>query len=326
MLDRLLGRSGDDERLEEGLEKTRQGWLTRLAAVFGPVDITEATWQELEDQLILSDVGVGPAQEIIAELQREAREGGVSRADELPRFLHRVMVGSIGEVESDESQESADEVRSERAPGESRRAHVVMVVGVNGSGKTTSMAKLAALYQRSGSEVLMVVADTFRAAAKEQLEVWGERIGVPVLSGEEGGDPAAVVFDSLDSRLGRSADVVLIDTAGRLHTQKNLMAELEKVRRVSARVIDGAPHETLLVLDATTGQNGLMQARAFTDAVDVTGIILAKLDSSSKGGVALAVTRELGVKVQFVGTGEAVEDFAVFDADDYVAGLLGTRG
>lgn len=203
---------------------------------------------------------------------------------------------------------------------------VTLVVGVNGSGKTTSIAKLAVWHADQGRDCLMVVADTYRAAASEQLSIWGERTGAPVFSSAAGADPGSVVYDALSSRAGQSSDVVIIDTAGRLHTQRNLMAELEKVSRVASRVVEGAPHETLLVLDATTGQNGILQARAFTEAVDVSGLVLAKLDSSAKGGVALAVVRELGIPIRFVGTGESAGDLAVFDPDAYVRGLLGTSG
>jgi len=319
VLKRFFGRR-DEDKIEEGLTKTRQGLLGRLVGVFGPVDITDETWAELEAQLILSDVGALTAAEIIEELRKEARSEGVRRADELHAVLSRVMVRALnGAVGS----------RKDEPPGEPERPStspwVVLVVGVNGGGKTTTIAKLADWYRRQGKSVLMVAADTYRAAAAEQLQAWGERIDVPVITGRSGGDPGAVVFDALSSRRGRGSDVVIVDTAGRLHTQKNLMAELQKVQRVMGRVVPGAPHATLLVLDATTGQNGLFQARAFTEAVAVTDLVLAKLDSSAKGGVAFAVVRELGVPVVFVGTGERPEDLAPFDAAAYVAGLMGHR-
>jgi fused signal recognition particle receptor len=318
MLDRLLGREGQEEnqaRIEDGLTRTRKGFLDRLAGVLGPVDITDETWEELEAQLIVSDVGAATATEVIEELRKAARGAGVRRADELPSVLGAVLIECLdGSHGGDRPYQI----------GEGVGPWIVLVVGVNGSGKTTSIAKLAAWHVARDRAVLMVVADTFRAAAAEQLEAWGERISVPVFSGSSGGDPAAVVYDALSSRQGKASDVVIIDTAGRLHTQRNLMSELEKVQRVTSRAHEGAPHETLLVLDATTGQNGLLQARAFTSAVDVDGLVMAKLDSSAKGGVALAVVRELGVPIRYVGTGEGVDDFALFDPESYVAGLIGS--
>ena len=199
----------------------------------------------------------------------------------------------------------------------------VGLVGVNGSGKTTSIAKLAARFRREGRQVLLAAADTFRAAAMDQLEIWAGRAGVDIIRGAEGGDPGAVVFDALQAAASRGKDMVIVDTAGRLHTQYNLMAELQKVRKVAARGNEGAPHETLLVLDATTGQNALAQARHFQDAVDVTGVVLAKLDGTAKGGMVFAIARELGLPVRFVGTGETMEDLVPFDADAFVEGLIG---
>jgi len=316
-LKRLLGR-GDgpdpsEAQIEDSLAKTRTGFRERFAGLFGPVDITEATWEELEDRLIQSDVGAATATALVAELRDKARSVGVRRASELPPLLQAVMVRAL-------SGAASPVVGTSDPPPQPR---VTLVVGVNGSGKTTTIAKLAHRYKAEGRSVLLVAADTFRAAAIEQLQIWGARAGVPVVAGQPGGDPSAVVFDALNSTAGRSADEVIVDTAGRLHTQSNLMAELEKVRRVMARAFPAAPHETLLVLDATTGQNGLAQARAFTTAVNVSCLVLAKLDSSAKGGVAFAVTRELGLPIRFVGTGEALEDLAPFDAAAYAAGIVG---
>jgi fused signal recognition particle receptor len=346
VLKRLFGRD-DDEKLEDGLAKTRSGFLKRLAGVFGPVDITDDTWDELEAQLIQSDVGVQTAMEVVADLREEARYARVGRADELPDLLHEVMVRQLlvqsnGRAVTEDAPEArpGGEVGAAETGGEvadssaadaggsaaEARPHVILVVGVNGSGKTTTIAKLAGMYRDSGSSVLLVAADTFRAAAIEQLEIWGERAEVPVLAGQHGGDPGAVVFDALQAATSRGVDVVIIDTAGRLHTQTNLMAELVKVRNVAAGVVPGSPHETLLVLDATTGQNGMNQAKAFTDAVDVSGVVLAKLDSSAKGGVAFSITRELELPILYVGTGEGIDDLAPFDAAAYVDGVLGRSG
>ncbi len=318
MWKRLLGREDPAEReqeaqqIEQGLAKTRRGFLDRLAGVFGPVDITEGTWEELEERLIQSDVGVATATELVAQLRQQASYVGVRRADELPGLLHTVMVRAL-EAGGPEPE----------AAGARPQPFVTLVVGVNGSGKTTSIAKLAHWYKGHGQQVVLVAADTFRAAAIDQLQIWGERVAVPVVAGQPGGDPAAVVFDALSSTAGRGAGEIIVDTAGRLHTQTNLMAELEKVYRVIQRVRPDAPHETLLVLDATTGQNGLSQAQAFTRSVLVSGIALAKLDSSAKGGVAFAVTRELGLPIRWVGTGEGLADLAPFDAAAYAAGVLG---
>ena len=305
--------------VEEGLAKTRKGLLDRLAEVFGAVDITDRTWDDLEAQLIQADVGVQTAVQMVTELRERARFAGVRRANELPGLLHAVMVRTL------ESTGAAAD-----APGNgftaAAKPWIVLVVGVNGSGKTTTIAKLAAWHRRQGRAVVLVAADTFRAAAIEQLQAWGARAGVPVVAGQSGGDPGAVVFDALSSTAGSAADVVIIDTAGRLHTQFNLMAELTKVRSVVQRACPEGPHETLLVLDAMTGQNGLQQAKAFTSAVAVTDLGLAKLDSSAKGGVAFAVTRELKLPIRYVGTGERLEDFALFDPVAYVNGVLGDVG
>ncbi|RIL10530.1 signal recognition particle-docking protein FtsY [bacterium] len=324
MFKRLFGRGetpdspGARAQIEQSLGKTRTGLMGRLAEVFGPVDIDDDTWDALEAQLIRSDVGAQAAADIVAELREKARLAGVRRASELPDVLHRVMARALA---------AAAPPAADGAPaGDPPRPYVILVAGVNGSGKTTSIAKLAHQHVRDGRAVVLVAADTFRAAAIDQLKLWGERIGVPVIAGQPGGDPGAVVFDALNSHAARSADVVIVDTAGRLHTQANLMAELVKVRNVVARVMPDAPHATLLVLDATTGQNGLAQAKAFTAAVNVTGLILAKLDSTAKGGVAFAVVRELGVPIAYVGTGEQAADLAPFDAAAYVDGVLGRVG
>jgi fused signal recognition particle receptor len=301
--------------LDQGLERSRRSLLDQLTGPFRPVDITEETWELLEERLIQSDVGSATAQSLVRELKRQAGRRGIRRADELPRVLATLMVAQL---------EAAEDAGT-APPIPNGRPRVVLVVGVNGSGKTTSIAKLAHRYREAGQRVVLVAGDTFRAAAIEQLEVWGARCGVSVIGGQQGGDPGAAVFDALGSSVARNADVVIVDTAGRLHTQANLMAELQKVRSIVSRQVPGAPHDTLLVMDATTGQNGLSQARAFTESVGVTGLVLAKLDSSSKGGVAFAIARDLGLPIAFVGTGEGLDDLAPFDATQYVTGLLGLR-
>ena len=325
MLKRLFGR-GDDARPGDkaqadaaaaGLERSRRSLGTRLAEVFGPVDISDQTWEDLEDQLIQADVGVRTAVEMVEDLRAKARYAGARRASELPELMQQVMVKIL---------EGAADARHTPAEATIPKPFVILMVGVNGSGKTTTIAKLAERFRAEGRSVLLVAGDTFRAAAIDQLQVWGERVGVPVAAGQPDGDPGAVVFDALSSRQGKASDLIIVDTAGRLHTQHNLMAELIKVRAVVAGLIPGAPHETLLVLDATTGQNGLLQAKAFADAVEVSGLVLSKLDSSAKGGVAFAVTRELGLPIQYIGTGERLEDLVPFDPARYAAGLLGRLG
>lgn len=299
---------------DQALSASRRSWLGRLAAVFGPVDIDADTWESLELQLVAADVGSATAVELVEALKARASQAGVRRADELPGLLRAVIVRALAAPPS------------AAAPPADARPHVVLMVGVNGSGKTTTAAKLARRRAAAGDTVLLVAADTFRAAAVEQLASWAERIGVAVVHGTPGGDPGAVVFDALRSQLGRRADLVVIDTAGRLHTQHNLMAELAKVVAVIGREVPGAPHATLLVLDATTGQNGLVQARQFLAAAPVTGVVLAKLDGSARGGIALAIRRELGLPIAFIGTGEGIDDLAPFDAGAYVDGLLGADG
>jgi fused signal recognition particle receptor len=295
--------------LLQSLARTRNAVFGRIASIFGASEVTRETWDALEDLLIQADVGVETTLEIVQRLQRRARDEAILRADRLQGTL-------------------VEELRALLpAPGPlnlgGRPLDVVLVVGVNGSGKTTSIAKLAYCYRQQGRKVLLAAADTFRAAAIDQLRIWGERAGCTVVAGPEGGDPGAVVYDALQAATSRGQDMVIADTAGRLHTQHNLMQELTKVHRVAGKRVDGAPHETLLVLDATTGQNALSQARHFQEAVEVTGVVLAKLDSTARGGMVFAIAHQLGLPVRFVGTGEALEDLVPFDADTFVNGLFG---
>lgn len=326
MFKRFLGRSEptpdqaerlerEQAKVEEGLSKSRQGLLTKLGEVFGPVNITEETWEALELKLIQSDVGVTTSVAMVEDLREQARYAGVRRASELPAVLRAVMVKSLQKAGADADADEAE------APAP--QPYVLLMVGVNGGGKTTTIAKLAHRAKGEGRSVVLVAADTFRAAAIDQLGNWAERIDVPIIKGTPGGDPGAVAYDAMHAGVSLAADLVLIDTAGRLHTQKNLMQELKKVRAVVAKERPGAPHDTLLVLDATTGQNGLAQAKAFMEAVDVTGLVLAKLDSSAKGGIAFAVARELGLPILYVGLGEGLDDLIPFDAERYVDALLG---
>ena len=293
--------------LRDSLAKTRQSVFGRIATLLGQNEITEATWDELEATLIQSDLGAALADEIVASLERRAEADGLVRAEQLKAALRAELRARLGEAKT---------LSVNAKPG------VVMLVGVNGSGKTTTAAKLARYFQRQKRSVLLGAADTFRAAAVEQLQVWGERLDVPVIAGQPNADPGAVAHDAVAAAKARNVDVLIVDTAGRLQTKHNLMEELKKVRGVIARGLPGAPHETLLVLDAVTGQNALSQARAFKDAVGVTGVILAKLDGSAKGGMAFAIRQELGLPISFVGTGEQFEDFEAFDPEKFVEGLL----
>jgi fused signal recognition particle receptor len=295
--------------LRQGLTKTREAVFGRVTTLLGQSQVTPELWDELEVLLIQADVGVSTTLELLDRLRKRAARDGITHADVLRGALKielRAMLGEAGPLDLDSS----------------RPLTVILIVGVNGSGKTTSIAKLAAWCKRQDRSVLLAAADTFRAAAGEQLDIWAERVGVPIVGGQSGSDPGAVVFDAVQAARARQADVLIADTAGRLHTQYNLMQELKKVRNVAAKAVPGAPHETLLVIDATTGQNALTQARQFKDAVAVSGVILAKLDGTAKGGMVFAITHELGLPVRFAGTGEHVEDWAEFDADAFVDGLF----
>jgi fused signal recognition particle receptor len=293
-------RAGFFGRLRDSLSKSRRALTQQLVvAAFDPAD--EESWERLEEALIGADVGVRATAEIVRRL--EARGGLTSLEEPLAEELE-ALLGDPGTLNV------------------SARPSVVLVVGVNGTGKTTTIGKLAAALAAHGHSVLLAAADTFRAAADEQLEVWAKRAGADLVGSARGGDPAAVAFDAIEAATSRSRDVVIVDTAGRLHTQTNLMEELAKVRRVIAGRIDGAPHETLLVVDATTGQNGLQQARLFGEAVGVTGVALTKLDGSAKGGIAVAIAYELGLPVTLVGIGEGLDDLRPFDPADFARALV----
>jgi len=303
-------------RFSRAIEKTRDSINTRLDSIFeGRKKIDEAFLDELEELLISTDIGVATTLQILDSVRR-----GISRAEindlaalkssmkqELLKILHH-------------SEETG--VVDERSVDESIKPYVLMVVGVNGVGKTTTIGKLSQRIKNEGNEVLICAADTFRAAASDQLEIWAGRAGVQIVQQKEGTDPAAVLFDSLKAAKARNADVLIIDTAGRLHNKANLMAELEKMKRVAGREVSGAPHETLLVIDAVTGQNGLEQARQFMKVANVTGIVLTKLDGTAKGGIAVAIAKELDLPIRYVGVGEQVNDLMVFDPETYVNGLF----
>ena len=305
-------RRGFFRRLRENLSKTRQALGAEIQATLFEGDLDEATWERLEEALIMADVGARTTAEVVSKLEMEAESGAVEGGEALTHRLCELL---------------ADLAR----PGEGRidlthEPTVIMVAGVNGTGKTTTIGKLAWHLQRElGKSVVLGAADTFRAAAVEQLTGWAERAGCEIVTGPEGSDPGSVAFEAIRQGRERGADVIIVDTAGRLHTQDALMAELAKVRRVIAKQLPEAPHETLLTVDATTGQNGLRQAKLFSETVPVDGIVLTKLDGTAKGGIALAIAGELGIPVKLIGIGEALEDLRPFDADDFARALVEPR-
>ncbi len=300
--------AGRFARLRERLSKSRQALRTELSvSLFDRID--DETWERLEEALILADVGAKATAEVVGTLESEVATGVVSG----PEATRERLIELLSEIAAPQPPQL--EIGA--------KPTVIMVVGVNGTGKTTTIGKLASvLKERFGMKVIVAAADTYRAAAIEQLETWAERAGTEIVKGNAGGDPGSVVFDALAAAEARGADVVIVDTAGRLHTHDNLMEELVKVRRVASKRLEGAPHETLIVIDSTTGQNGLRQARAFADAVDVTGVVLTKLDGTAKGGIALAIAGELGIPVKLIGVGEGIEDLRPFDASAFAHALL----
>lgn len=298
---------GRPKAFQESLTKTRRSFFGRIASLFRQDTVTDETWEELETLLLQADVGVKTTVQLVESLR--TRVGPRTTASQVQEMLKDELVAILTAVQHPYLQGK-------------RLLNVVFVVGVNGSGKTTSIAKLAKYHRDRGQTVVLAAADTFRAAAIDQLKVWGERVGVEIIAHQPGADPGAVVFDAIGACQSRHADVLIIDTAGRLHTKYNLMQELRKLRGVAQKQVHLAPHETLLVIDATTGQNGLSQAAAFTEAVAVTGVVLAKLDSSAKGGIVFAIASESKLPVLFVATGEKLDDWAEFDPAAFVDGLF----
>lgn len=298
------------DRLKAGIEKTRTGFVDRLEDVLsGKKEIDADVLDELEYTLITADIGVRTATEILDEVRMRVDRHQLSDVGELRNVIREHLLEVL-------------QANDRPMPRVADPPAVVMVVGVNGAGKTTTIGKLSQRYKNEGRSVLLCAADTFRAAAIEQLEVWGSRTSTEVIRQKQGADPSAVVFDALQSAKARKVDYVIIDTAGRLHNKENLMAELEKMRRISARVVPDAPHEVLLVLDGTTGQNGLEQARKFTESTGVTGIVLTKLDGTAKGGIVIAITRELGLPIRYIGVGEKVDDLLPFDSEAFIDSLF----
>ncbi|NDJ54994.1 MAG: signal recognition particle-docking protein FtsY [Chloroflexi bacterium] len=293
----------------ESLKKTRQAFFGRIANMIGASDIDDDTWDDVEALLIQADLGVETALALTEAVRERVSKEGQTTREQLEAVLKEELLRLL-----------PPEMPS--ALDEARMLSIVLIVGVNGSGKTTSIAKLAHHFQAAGRKVMLVAADTFRAAAMEQLRTWGERIDVPVISGQTGGDAASVVYDGIRAARARDRDLLLVDTAGRLHTKFNLMQELEKLHRVAAKNVHAAPHEVWLVLDGTTGQNALSQALKFKESVGVTGVIVTKLDGSARGGMVFAIGKELGLPVRFVGIGEGIDDLVPFDAQAYVESLF----
>jgi fused signal recognition particle receptor len=299
------------QRLKRGLTKSRETWVEKIGTIFQNRRWDENSLDEMEESLIAADVGVKATQKVMETLRRQSPGGAEDMAREMSERLQAALVEML--------QASTPALRNEPL---SARPWVVLFLGVNGVGKTTTIGKLAAQYREAGKKVLLVAGDTFRAAAIEQLDIWGQRVGVDVIKHRSGADPSAVVFDGMQAAKSRGVDVLLIDTAGRLHTKIHLIEELKKIRRVINREQSGAPHETLLVLDATTGQNGLQQARVFKEATDISGIVLTKLDGTAKGGVIVGIQEDLGVPVKYIGIGEDVEDLQPFDPARFVQALF----
>ncbi len=298
------------DRMKEAVTRTRENLTERIEEVvsFGK-EINRDTLDDLEATLLGADLGMTTTQEVLEKLREKADRKQIGNVDELKRLLKDEILAILT---------ATDSRPVTRVDG----PEVILVVGVNGTGKTTTIGKLAQVLRSDGKTVLLCAADTFRAAAIEQLEVWGQRTGTEVIRTKAGGDPSAVLYDALQAASARHTDYVIVDTAGRLHTKTNLMAELEKMRRTAQRIIPGSPHETLLVMDATTGQNGLQQARQFTQSAGVTGIVLTKLDGTAKGGVVVAISRELGLPVRYVGVGEKAGDLLPFNPRDFVDSLF----
>lgn len=297
------------EKLKAGLTKTKKAFVAGIDAIFGSYrDVGEELFEELEELLVCSDIGAETAMEVLDVLRDKIHDERITDPEDAKNALFEILREMIGDGE---------EIAYEKG-----QMTVILVIGVNGVGKTTSIAKMAYDIKKSGKKVLLAAADTFRAAAIDQLAVWADRAGVELISQSEGSDPAAVVYDAAAAAKKRGTDVLIIDTAGRLHNKKNLMNELEKINRVVSRELPDAIRETLLVLDATTGQNAIIQAKEFKNAADITGLVLTKLDGTAKGGIVISIKKELGIPVKFVGVGEKIDDLQAFDADEFIGALF----
>lgn len=309
------------KKTEEALKRTKESWFGKISGIFERPKFDEGMWDELEELLLVADVGVNTTTKLVLETKERVKREKLVEAQQVRSALSQEIV-KILQVDSGSATADFGNFKPEGAVGEAPLPKSILVVGVNGSGKTTTIAKLAYNFKKEGKRVILSSADTFRAAAIDQLKVWGERVGAEVIAHQPGADPGAVVFDTLQAAKSRQAQIVIIDTAGRLHTKFNLMEELKKIKRVIQRINPQGPDETLLVLDATTGQNGLSQATYFTQAIGVSGIVLAKLDSTAKGGIVLAICDQLKIPIKYIGTGETLEDLAPFDAPMFVEALM----
>ena len=318
---RLFRRNREEEKkaTEQAVKPSRERWFGRIASLLRSSRLDDSVWDEIEEILISSDVGVETSLRIIERLKQQVRQERLESPEAVTEALKQSLTEDLA---PDSSQVSAHTELTEGKTGSSAKPYVILMVGVNGVGKTTSIAKLAHHFTESGRKVILGAGDTFRAAAADQLEILGQRVGVDVIRHTPGADPGAVAYDSYQASKSRGADVLIFDTAGRLHTKSNLMEELRKIHRVLKRQDSSAPHEVILTLDATTGHNGLAQAKSFQEAVDCTGIFLAKLDGTARGGIVLAIKQELQVPILFIGTGEGLDDMAPFDANDFVDALL----
>lgn len=294
-------------RWKNGLAKTSKATFGQISSLLGTSEISDETYEDLEALLIKSDLGVETSESLLEVLWDREKNEGITKTSELNTILREELRHKL---------DAPPQIDLSNIPT------VILIVGVNGSGKTTSIAKLGKIYTDQGKKVIFGAADTYRAAAVDQLQIWGDRLDIPVIAGQQNGDPGAVAFDTIQAAIARKANLAFIDTAGRLHTRYNLMEELRKVHRVAGKALPGAPHHVWLVMDATTGQNALQQAHAFKEAVNVTGIILAKLDSSARGGMAFAIQKELGIPILFAGLGESPEDLQPFNPDLFIQGIL----
>lgn len=303
------------ESLEAGLEKSREGIVSKLSrAIAGKDTVDDEVLDDLEEILIRSDVGVPTTLKIIKQVEERVAKDKYLNSSELQRILREEIITLLKENTLDRPAQFDAELPN--------NPHVILIVGVNGVGKTTTIGKLANLYKLAGKSVVLGAADTFRAAAVQQLTIWSERAGVPIIQQGQGADPAAVAYDTVAAAKSRNADVVLIDTAGRLHNKKALMDELTKIKRVIGKIVTDSPHEVILVLDASTGQNAMLQAKAFTQAVDITGLALTKLDGTARGGIVIGISSELNVPVKYIGVGEKIEDLQIFDRNSFVEALF----
>lgn len=293
------------------LSRTRKSTFGKISKIIGTSEIDDETWDDLDALFIQADMGLETTANIINSLKHTVLTDGLTKADELRDAIFSNLISQFVEIPKIEFSSSP---------------HVILIVGVNGSGKTTNMAKLGQMFKKEGKSVIFGAADTFRASAIDQLQIWGDKLGIPVIAGQPNGDPGAVAFDTINSAVARNIDIVMIDTAGRLHTRFNLMEELKKVYKVSGKALDGAPHSVWLVMDATTGQNAIFQAKAFKEAVNVTGVILAKLDSSARGGMAFAIQNDLELPIIYAGLGEGEGDIEPFNSVAFVKGILADFG